>query len=190
MKAYRNVGGNVVEIQVDVSPSGEPLLPPNTTVNERPNPTPGHRLTVIGNQWVQVPVVADVVTFDTRKANKLQRLSEYKEWYLKQPFTYDGTSFDGDYVARERLTQAIVMNGATGYTPPVWVTADNTNYTIDTIDDIKQIAAGAMNAFSTRFYECGTMRANISAATNQAELDAVVIPMFESVGVQMPFPMP
>ena len=36
MKAFRNIGGSVVEIDVDTDPNGQPILPPDTTVDAKP----------------------------------------------------------------------------------------------------------------------------------------------------------
>jgi hypothetical protein len=52
MKAYRNIAGVVHEIQVDIGLDGQPILPPDTTVDPRPEPQPGHYVTVVGNAWV------------------------------------------------------------------------------------------------------------------------------------------
>ena len=36
MKAFRNLAGNVVEIDIDLDLDGNPILPPDTTTDLRP----------------------------------------------------------------------------------------------------------------------------------------------------------
>lgn len=182
MKAFRNVGGTVREIQVDVGLNGQPILPPDTTVDPRPDPLPGHYVTVVGNAWVQIEVPVYVESFDSKKAKALDRVRQYRDWKLEQPVDVNGVLFDGDDKARTRLTQALVMFKELNYLPPVWVDYNDASVTISSIDDLKTIVAAVTAEFSARFYETDTLRAQVAATTTEEELNAIVIPE-----VPMPF---
>jgi hypothetical protein len=176
MKAFRNLAGNVIEIDVDIDLDGNPILPPDTTVNPRPEPQPGHYVTVVGNDWVQIPIPQEYKTFEYKKQLALEALSRYKDWYTNQPVEHAGKLFDGDELARGRLAQALIINATTGYLPPAWIAADNTPFPISTLADLQGIVAAVQSAFTTRFFEMDTIRQQILAATNDGELDAITIP--------------
>jgi hypothetical protein len=176
MKAYRNIGGNVVEIDVDVDPSGNPLLPPDTTIDPEPAPIADHYNTVVGNAWVQIPYPTEYKTFEYQKQLALEKLKKYKDWYLNQPVDVNGTPFDSDEVARNRLTQALVIYNQTAYLPPAWIDANDTPVPLTIIDDLLAIVSGVQNAFSTKFFEVDTIRQDIMAAADQTALDAIVVP--------------
>ena len=176
MKAFRNMGGNVVEIEVDVGPDGKAILPPDTTIDEKPQAQEGHYVTVVGNVWVQIPVPVQFVAFETEKELALQRLRDYRDWYINSPAEYAGELFDADELARNRLIQALVIYQQNGYLPPVWVTYDNKSFEIADITALNNLISTIQNAFSTRFYETNTLRSQILAAQTKEELDAIVIP--------------
>lgn len=181
MKAYRNLGGNVVEIEVDVDVNGQPILPPDTTVDPRPEPLPGHYVTVVGNEWVQIPIPQEYFEFSYKKQLALEKLSKYKNWYLDQPVEHAGKKFDADEVARNRLTQALVIYNTNNYLPPAWITEDNQPFALNSINDLLGIINAVQTAFSTRFFEMDAIRQQILAAQNDEELDAVKIPQIPLV---------
>lgn len=183
MKAYRNFGGVVQEIQVDVDPHGQPILPPDTTVEERPEPLPGHYVTVVGKSWVQIEIPVYTESFETKKAAVLSRISNYREWLLSQPVDVDGVLFDGDAAARDRLTQALVMYREVSFLPPTWVTHANTEYPLATDADLRNIAHKVTEAFSQRFYDCNSLRTQAMEALTEQELAAVVIPSIPGAGM-------
>lgn len=176
MKAYRNIAGVVHEIQVDIGLDGQPILPPDTTVDPRPEPQPGHYVTVVGNAWVQIEIPVAYESLDTKKDAVLKRIAAYRDWLLSQPVDVDGVLFDGDEAARERLTQALVIFREIAYLPPSWVTHDNSEAPLADADALRNIAGKVTAAFSQRFYECNTLRAQAMAAQDEAALNAVVIP--------------
>jgi hypothetical protein len=180
MKAFRNIGGNVVEIEVDIDLNNQPILPPDTTTDPKPVASAGHYVTVVGNSWVQIPVTQEVVAFEYKKQKAMEAHDVYKAYYLEQPITHDGVSFDADEKARARLTQAIVINGASGYLPPAWIAADNSSYALADLAALMGIVTAVQTAFATRFFEMDTIRQAINAATNEVELSAVVIPSVPS----------
>ena len=185
MLAYRNINGQVIEIQVDVDETtGLPMLPPDTTVDEKPIPLTGNYVTVVGNTWVQIPITVQLETFESNQLDKLNSVNKYKTWLLEQPVPVGANNilFDGDEMARARLTQALTVNSATGYLPPAWITYNNSLYPISALADLVEIVATISQAFSTRFTEAQTLKGQIAAATTQTELDAIDvpnIPMFE-----------
>lgn len=177
MKAYRNVAGVVKEINVDIGLDGQPVLPPDTTVAPRPEPLPGHYVTVVDKAWVQIEAPVYVESFESKKAGVIERIATYRDWVLKQPVDVNGVLFDGDQPARDRLTQALVMFREIAYLPPSWVTHANTEVPLATDDDLRNIAAVVAAAFSERFYECNTLRAQAVAAEDEVALAAVVVPV-------------
>lgn len=180
MKAFRNLGGNVVEIEIDLDLNGQPILPPDTTINARPEPLEGHYVTVVDNEWVQIPVPVQVVSFETKKQQKLDQLQAYRTWYLDQPVDVNGILFDGDEQARNRLIQALVIYNETTYLPPAWIAYDNSAFMLTTIDDLKSIIASVQNAFSTRFFEMNTLRGQLLAAEDEAALELITVPTQET----------
>lgn len=174
MKAHRLYNGLINEIDVDVDPGGNPILPPDTTVDPRPDPLPGHYVTIQGNQWVQIEIV--LPTLFQLKNDKMLAFNVYRQKYMDKPVEVNGVMFDADSTARERLTQAIVMNTAFSYLPPMWVTHDNGVYPIADLNALLAIAQAVQTAFATRFYEIVGIRDSISNAATQEELDAIVIP--------------
>lgn len=175
MKAFRLYNGMINEIDVDVDAvTGLPILPPDTTVDPRPEEVGGKYITIQGNQWVYIDIVEP--TLFQLKQNKLVDFETFRQAYMDKPVTVAGVQFDADGTARERLTQALVMNSAFGYLPPVWITHDNGAYPIADLDALKAIAQAAQTAFATRFYEIVAIRDAINNAATKEELEAVVIP--------------
>lgn len=176
MKAYRNIAGEVREIEVDIGLDGTPILPPDTTVDPRPEPMAGHYVTVVDNAWVQIEIPVYVESFESKKAKVLAQIAAYRAWYLDQPVEVGGVKYDADEMARTRLTQALVMFTEMAYLPPVWIAFDNSEVAIADIAALKTIVGGVQTAFSTRFYECATLRGQVLTAATEEALAAVVVP--------------
>ena len=176
MKAFRNVAGEVREIEVDVDLRGNPILPPDTTVDPRPEALPGHYVTVVDRAWVQIEIPVQVVSFETKKAEKLKALAAYTDKYLDLPVDVSGTLFDGDEKARARLTQALAIYNEFTSLPPAWITFENTPHALNTVEDLKGIISAVYAAFQSRFFECDTLRQALLAAQDETALDAVTIP--------------
>lgn len=183
MKAFRNVAGTVTEIEIDVDLNGQPILPPDTTVDPRPEAQDGHYVTVVGKEWVQIPIPQQVTTFETKQAEALKHVQAYRDWYLEQPVTHGGLLFDGDATARARLTQALTINSANGYLPPAWITFDNQAYPLADVAALVSLVNDVQVAFSNRFFEMATLRGQVNAATTDAELAAVNIPAIPQNGM-------
>jgi hypothetical protein len=176
VKAYRNIGGVVQEVQVDVGIDGKPLLPPDTTTDPKPTPMNGYYVTVVGNSWVQIPIPQPYFEFSYLKQQALDKLKAYKNWYLEQPITVGTDTFDNDDIARNRMIQAIVIYNQTTYLPPAWITADNRMHPLTKIDDLLAISSAMQNSFSNKFFEMETIRQQILSAQDEATLNAIVIP--------------
>lgn len=183
MKAYRNVAGNVVEVEVDVGIDGQPILPPDTTTDERPEAQEGHYVTVVGKVWVQIPIPQPFTSFETKKAEALVKMRKYRDWYLEQPVEHSGVKFDGDDIARARLTQALVINTANGYLPPAWVAYDNSLFPIADLAALQALVNTVQVAFSNRFFEMSTLRDQITAAADETALTAITIPSVPQDGL-------
>lgn len=183
MQAWRNFGGDVREVTVDIGLDGNPILPPDTTVNPKPEALTGHYVTVVNNDWVQIEIPVQVITFESKKAKKLAELAMYRDWYLDQPVEVNGVKFDADTKARTNLTQALVIYTSLAYLPPAWITFDNGVYPLATIDDLKAIVATVQTQFSAKFFECSTKRQAIYDAVDEAALDAVVVPSVQFNGL-------
>lgn len=177
MKAFRNIAGNVVEIDVDLDLNGDPILPPDTTTDERPEAQPGHYVTVVDRNWVQIPIPQQVKSLELLKTEALQKVSAYREWLLEQPVTHDGVLFDGDQVARVRLSQAVIVADAGGQVPPAWVTYDNSTYPLTDLASLKALTVSVITAFGNRFFEANAVREAVMQANDEAALAAVEIPV-------------
>lgn len=180
MKAFRNLGGKVIETDVDLDLHGNPILPPDTTTNAKPAALDGHYVTVVGNDWVQIPITVNVVSFETKKSNAIEQINAYRKWYMDQPVLFNGKNFDGDEQARSRLVQALVIHRELGMLPPSWIAADNTKYTLNSIDDLNALATAVHDAFSSRFFSTEAIRSSIMAAADEAALNQIVIPKIPS----------
>ena len=176
MKAWRNIAGVVQEVEIDVGIDGNPIYPPDTTTDARPEALPGHYVTVVDRSWVQIESPVYVESFEAKKTRLLQALSAYRSWHLDQPVTVNDVVFDADDQARQRLTQAVVMYTNMNYLPPAWIAKDNTPYMLEDFEALKAIVAAVQEAFSSRFYECNTVRQQLLAATTEEELSAVTVP--------------
>ena len=183
MKAWRNQGGRLVEITIDIDLEGNPILPPDTTTDAKPEPLEGHYVTVVGREWVQIPVPVYVETFEQKKSKKLETAGRYKAWLLDQPVEINGLKFDADEQARDRLIQALVISNETGVVPQAWYTYDNQAHPLADLDALKAIVNAVHSAFSARFFEANTIRDSINLAENEEALNEIVIPEFGGFGV-------
>lgn len=180
MKAFRNIAGNVVEILVDVDPSGNPILPPDTTVDPKPEVQEGHYVTVVGREWVQIPIPQEFKAFETLKNEAIQKLQEYRTWSLEQPvvLTVEGTGeeikFDADEQARARINHALTIHSQLALLPPVWITYDNSEYPLTSVEDLKAIANAVFNAYNGRFFACSEIRKQIFAAQDEVALTQAI----------------
>jgi len=176
MKAWRNFGGQVLEIDIDVDLEGNPILPPDTTTDVKPEANEGCYVTVVGNTWVQIPIAVSYTTFETKKQEALDKLKDYRDWYLDTPVEVNGVLYDADEKARGRLVQALVIYNETTYLPPAWISFNDIAQPLSSIDDLKEIIAGVQNAFTTRFFETNSIREALLLAANEEALNAVEIP--------------
>lgn len=184
MKAYSKTPSGVVEeILIDLDRNGNPILPPDTTLDPRPQPREGHRVTVIGDKWVQIPVTPPrEVTLEELIDNKCDVLRTYRDWLLEQTFFFNDVEFDADDVARARVTQAMLLVELGGPSPDVWIDANNQPYSVENPEELKELAFGIANIFQERFNAATAIRDAILACTSKEELDAIVIP---SIGDDM-----
>jgi hypothetical protein len=167
----------IVQELFDVAPDGTPLLPDNATVTPPPEYKPDTQyLAIVKNTWYVINRPVPVFSLDDLKQRKLEQLSDYKQWYLNQPVTYDSHNFDADETAKNRLIQVYNTFQITNQLPPAWIDADNKAYAITSIDQIKGLITAIASTFQTRFFECNTLRDKIMAVTNENDLNAVVIP--------------
>ena len=176
MKAFRNLAGNVVEIDIDLDLNGNPILPPDTTLDPRPEAQPGHYVTVVDRSWVQIPIPVQVKSLELLKAEALKKVADYREWLLEQPVEHAGILFDGDQIARVRLSQAVTVADAGGQVPPVWVTYDNSAFPLADLAALKALTVTIITAFGTRFFEANAIREAIMLAGDEASLAAIEIP--------------
>ena len=176
MKAFRNMAGTVVEIDIDLDLNGNPILPPDTTLDPRPEAQPGHYVTVVGRNWVQIPIPVQVKSLELLKSEALKKVATYREWLLEQPVEHSGVLFDGDQVARIRLNQAVTVAEAGGQVPPAWITYDNSTFPLADLAALKALTVTVITAFGNRFFEANAVREAVMQANDEAALAEVQIP--------------
>ena len=176
MKAFRNIAGQVVEITVDLDLEGNPILPPDTTIDPRPEALEEHYVTVVGSGWVQIHSPVVEVTLTQLKEQALKRLSVWRNWILEQPIEHDSVMFDADETARARLTQAVLLSSVGAPVPPAWVTLDNGLHPIADYDALKNLAIVMASEFSSRFFQAADLRDDIETAETKEALALVLIP--------------
>ncbi len=176
MLAHTLRNGKVTQIQVDVSPSGKPLLPLNSTVEDMPETLPGHYVTLVDSQWVQIPIAVPTYSFSYLQDLKLSAVKKYAAWYQTRPVTFDGQQFQADEASKNLLTQALLVANIGGGVPPFWKTLDNQKYPLPDITKLSDLVVAVSQDFSRKFYEMDALKASISACTTEAELDAIVVP--------------
>lgn len=190
MKAYRNIAGNVVEIDIDIDLAGNPILPPDTTVDPRPDAQPGHYVTVVGRNWVQIPIPVQVKSLELLRSEALQKVQAYRNWYLEQPVIHEGILFDGDETARVRLSQAVIVAEAGGQVPPAWITYNNQAFPLSGYPALKALTISVITAFGNRFFEANAIREAIMQAPDEAALASIAIPTIQENYVPTPEPTP
>lgn len=176
MKAFRNIGGRVVEIDIDVDLTGNPILPPDTTTDKPPSIPEGHYSTVVGDRWVVIANPIQTVTFEMKQQEQLEKLKEYRAWLLEQPIEHDGRQFDGDETARARVSQALVSFQSLSVLPDGWFDLDNQLYEVPTYEDLCALALSIAGAFQSRFFETALIRTSIMESTTLEELELVECP--------------
>lgn len=177
MKAFRNFSGIIKEIDIDVSPSGEPLLPPDTTVDPKPEDREGHYLSVVGTKWVYIPFTEVQETLDQIRNRKFIQLATYKEWYFNTPVKYDEVLFDGDESSRNRLSQALQVYNQTKVVPTNWVNYKNDFYAFDgDKDKFINLVLTVLQAFNNRHIEMNVIRDKILKAESIEELYNIQVP--------------
>lgn len=181
MKGYKIVNEAIVEVQVDVDKMGRPILSPDITIDPIPEYTPGYYLTIVNSKWVKLPVVAQDFELQQLKNEKLMQLKEYKDWLINQPIYYDNYLFDADELAKNRLTQALVIYIIAKKLPVAWITYDNYPYPIRSIDDLMGIIQSVYDAFNERFFGLEQTRQRIIACKTKEELELIEIPKKEFV---------
>jgi hypothetical protein len=87
-------------------------------------------------------------------------------------FTWDGSTFDSDAISQNRITGAVTLAMLSPAFTIDWVLADNTTRLLDQ-EGMAQVG-GALGAHVAAQFAKGVMlRAQIEAATSQAEVEAV-----------------
>ena len=178
MKAFRNIGGTVTEIEVDVGIDGRPILPPDTTIDAKPADIPGFYLTVVGTAWVQIPVTVENKSFETKRQEALALLAKYRDWSTEQPVTHQTIVFDADDTARNRINQSLVAATNFGKLPQYWIAYDNSPFPIATAADLTALANTIFDAFTSRIFAADSIRQQILALADgdEAGLAAIAIP--------------
>lgn len=178
MKAFRKIGDVITEIRVDVDPSGNPILPPYTTVEPRPEALEGYYVDLVRGEWEQLPIPQPVEpTLDQLKDAACKRLEAYKIWVLDQPVEYEGVKFDADETARVRILGAVNAYQVSEVLPQAWVTFDNGLFPITEFEQIKAMSMAMYEEFNARFFAVTMVREAILGASSKEELEAIEMPV-------------
>lgn len=177
MKAFRNFSGQIKEIDIDVSPSGEPLLPQDTTVDPRPDDKEGYYLSVVGTKWVYIPYKAPEETIDQIRNRRFVQLAGYKDWYFTTPVKFDDVLFDADEESRARLAQNLQIFNLTGKIPSSWISYTNEPYPLnDDKDKFTNLVLTVLQTFNNRHIEMNVIRDKILKAETIQELNEIQVP--------------
>lgn len=109
------------------------------------------------------------------KAQKTATLKAERDAKEVEPITYNGSRFDYDEKARDRINAAIIALDMAGAEATLeWTTADNTNVTV-TANDLRAVIA-AVAVRSNALHEAYRLaKEEIAAATTKAEVEEITL---------------
>ena len=114
-------------------------------------------------------------SLDEIKAQKTATLKAERDAKEVEPITYNGSRFDYDDKARDRINAAIIaLNMAGAEATLQWTTADNTNATV-TAQDLRNIIAAVAMRSNTLHEQYRVAKEVVNAAETKEEVEAVTL---------------
>lgn len=114
-------------------------------------------------------------SLDEIKAQKTATLKAERDAKEVEPITYNGSRFDYDEKARDRINAAIIAFDMAGAEATLqWTTADNTNATV-TAQDLRNIIAAVAMRSNTLHEQYRTAKEAVNAAETKEGVEAVTL---------------
>lgn len=124
-----------------------------------------------------VEVIHAEEPIETLRERKIMELKRQRDTAEVKPIEYNGTLYDYDDKARERINAAIialdVQTAQTKATAVIdWTTADNQDVKV-TADDLRMIIASVANRSNALHVAYRAAKDKVEAATTKTEIDAI-----------------
>ena len=110
-------------------------------------------------------------SLDELKSQKLTELKTIRDSEEVKPIAYNGSLFDFDDKARDRINSAIIALSITGQNIE-WTTADNTNVAV-TAQDLRNIIANVAVRSNDLHIRYRNAKAKVEEAQTAEELEAI-----------------
>ena len=137
--------------------------------------TPGREVKEIGPLPEGATLTPPEQTLDEVKVIKKSVLKAERNQKEVLPIEYNGTGFDYDEKARDRINAAIIALDMAGAEATLqWTTADNTNATV-TAQDLRNIIAAVAMRSNTLHEQYRTAKEAVNAAETKEEVEAVTL---------------
>lgn len=170
----------IVLDDTDKSPSGSWNVPANTVDFEPPIEKEGYKIKLVGNAWEyeqeeSAEPEQPEPTFEELQAQKISSLKYERDRLEVEPIAYNGSNFDYDDKARDRINAAIIaLEMQPAEATIMWTTADNTDVAVGAADLKNVIAAVAVRSNALHIqYRIAKEKA--LAATTKAELEEITL---------------
>lgn len=119
------------------------------------------------------PTTAELLA--SAKPAKIAELKAERDAREVEPITYNGSSYDYDDKARERINAAIIALDVQGADASIdWTTADNADVKV-TANDLRMVIAAVAQRSNALHVAYRAAKNKVEAATTVAEVDAVTL---------------
>lgn len=121
------------------------------------------------------PAPTNAELLASAKPAKIAELKAERDAREVEPITYNGSSYDYDDKARERINAAIIALDVQGADASIdWTTADNADVKV-TANDLRMVIAMVANRSNALHIAYREAKDKVEAATTIAEVDAVTL---------------
>lgn len=124
---------------------------------------------------LNVTVMHEEEPLEVIKQRKIAELKYQRDKAEVEPIEYNGSLFDFDEKARDRINSAIIALDLMGTDATIeWTTADNTNVTV-TADDLRCVIAAVAQRSNALHVAYRAAKDKVEQATTVAEVEAVTL---------------